>query len=285
MTRRSNELRTIARRVADAHAALGDTTMMALVSGSVVEDIADARSDVDMCITFDALPAELVLHGACAASGGAPWHWQAGALTDGGLVVAFQLDGVEVQIAYNDSATLTSELDQVLIAHDPDTPLHKLAEGLQKAEPLFGEARLRALQGRVADFPAPLGRAMAAHFLGQVTPWRAIGQIVHRDATLWCRQLQAEAGYRLLGALAGLNGQYFTTFQFKRMQRFTAKLPIAPQALAQRIEQALRADTAQGFQALHALEGEVLALVAIRWPDLELAAVRARHASFDPGPI
>ncbi len=258
--------------------------MMALVSGSVVEDIADARSDVDMCIAFDALPAEPVLRDACEASGAEPWHWQAGALTDGGLVVAFKLDGVEVQIAYNDSATLTSELDQVLIAHDPDTPLHKLAEGLHKAEPLFGEAKLRALQARVAEFPPPLGRAMAAHFLGQVTPWRAIGQIVHRDATLWCRQLQAEAGYRLLGALAGLNGQYFTTFQFKRMERFAAKLTIAPQAFAQRIEQALHADITYGFQTLHALESEVLALVAARWPDLDLTAPRARHASFDLAP-
>jgi len=26
---------------------------------------------------------------------------------------------------------------------------------------------------------------MAAHFPGQVTPWRAIGQILHRDVTLW----------------------------------------------------------------------------------------------------
>lgn len=241
MTRRSNELRAIAQRVAAAHAALGDTTPMALVSGSVVEDIADARSDVDMSITFDTLHAERELRGACEASSGAPWHWQAGALAEGGLVVAFKLGGVEVQIAYNGSATLTRELDQVLVAHDPDTPLHKLAEGLQKAEPLFGEARLRALQARVDDFPPALGRAMAAHFLGQVTPWRAIGQ-------------------------------YFTTFQFKRMQRFAAKLPIAPQAFAQRLEQALHAEVAHGVQTLHALESEVLAFVANRWPDLDLAA-------------
>ena len=154
-------------------------------------------------------------------------------------------------------------------------------KGLQKAEPLVGEAKLRALQVRVDAFPPALGRAMAAHFLGQVTPWRAIGQIVHRDATLWCRQLQVEAGYRLLGALAGLNGQYFTTFQFKRMQRFAAKLPIAPQAFAERLELALHADAAQGFKTLHTLESEVLALVADRWPDLDLSAARARHAGFD----
>lgn len=281
LTSRSDELRAIARRVTHAHAALGDASMLALVSGSVVEDIADLRSDVDMSISFDTLPAESVLRNACIAGGGAPWHWQAGALAEGGLVVAFRQDGVEVQIGYSDAATLARELDQVLVAHDPDTPLHKLAEGLLKAEALFGEARLHALQARVADFPPALGRAMAAHFLGQLTPWRAIGQIVHRDATLWCRQLQAEAGYRLLGALAGLNSRYFTTFQVKRMHRFTAGLTLAPPEFAPRVEQALGGDVEAGFRILHALEAEVIALVAGRWPDLDLAAVRARHASFD----
>ncbi|MBE2243842.1 MAG: hypothetical protein IAE86_13885 [Burkholderiaceae bacterium] len=281
MTQRSSELRTIARRVAQAHAAFGDATMMALVSGSVVEDIADDRSDVDMAISFDRLPAEAALASACEAGGGAPWHWQAGAHADGGLVAAFRQDGVEVQIAYTDRATLARELDQVLVTHDPDTPAHKLAEGLLKAEPLFGAAQLRALQARVAAFPPALGRAMAAHFLGRVTPWHAIGQIVHRDATIWCRQLQAEAGYRLLGALAGLNGRYFTTFQFKRMHRFARGLPLAPHAFVQRIEEALHGDAAQGFRTLHELEAQVVSLVASRWPDLDLSAVRARHAGFD----
>ncbi|HRI18734.1 MAG TPA: hypothetical protein PL196_09445, partial [Burkholderiaceae bacterium] len=246
----SDQRRAIARRVADAHRPLFGDALLALVSGSVVEDLADARSDVDMAIVFPDLPAEEALRGAC----GAPWIWQAGAPAEGSLVVAFKIDGIEVQIAYSDDATLARELDQVLVAHDPDTPLHKLAEGLLKAEPLAGAERLHALQARIADFPAPLAEAMAAHFLGRVaTPWRAIAQIVHRDAALWCRELQVQLGYRLVGALAGLNGLYFTTFQFKRMERFVARMAVAPADFAARIEHALAADVASGFAELHAL--------------------------------
>ena len=40
---------------------------------------------------------------------------------------------------------------------------------------------------------------MATHWLGQVTPWRAIAQIVHRDALAWSRELQVQAAHRLLG--------------------------------------------------------------------------------------
>jgi RimJ/RimL family protein N-acetyltransferase len=278
----SDRLRGLARRVAQAHVGLDPPVVLSLLSGSVVEDIADGWSDVDMSVVFETLPAEDALRAACAAAGASPWFWQNGSLAEGSLVVAFRLDGIEVQIGYSDLATLHRELDQVLVDHDPDTPQHKLAEGLQKAEPLIGEAQLRALQERIAVFPPALGRAMATHFMGRITPWRALSQLLHRDATLWSRELQVAACYKLLGALAGLNGLYFTTFQFKRMTRFAAKLKLAPHDLAMRIERLLHADSAAALIELHALEGEVVELVAARWPDLDLAAVRERRLGFVP---
>jgi len=282
MSTTSDRLRALARRVAQAHVGLPEPVVLSLLSGSVVEDIADALSDVDMSVVFETLPSEADLRMACANAGGTPWLWQAGSLAEGGLVVAFRLDGVEIQIGYNDLATLHRELDQVLVEHDPDTPQHKLAEGLLKAEPLIGAARLENLQRRLAVFPPALGRALATHFMGRVTPWRAMSQLLHRDATLWCRELQVAACYKLIGALAGLNGRYFTTFQFKRMTRFAAKLERAPADFAMRIERLLCADPAGAFSALHALEGEVIDLLMARWPDLDIAAVRERRLGFVP---
>jgi len=281
----SDRLRALARRVAQAHVGLSEPVVLSLLSGSVVEDIADALSDVDMSVIFETLPIEAELRAACAKAGGLPWFWQAGSLAEGGLVVAFRLDGVEVQIGYNDLATLHREVDQVLVDHDPDTPQHKLAEGLLKAEPLIGAARLEALQRRLAVFTPPLSRAMAAHFIGRVTPWRAMSQLLHRDATLWCRELQVAACYRLIGALAGLNGLYFTTFQFKRMTRFLAKLEQAPAHFAKRIERLLRVDSSAAFSELHTLEGEVIELLMARWPDLDLAAVRERRRASCAGRV
>lgn len=135
---------------------------------------------------------------------------------------------------------------------------------------------LHELQRRIADFPEPLGCAMAAHLLVRtVTPWRALTQIVQRDATLWCRELQVQPGYRRLGALAGLDGLYFTTFQLKRMQRLVGRMARTPRDCAARIEAALSGDIARGCAELHALEGEVTALVAARWPELD----SRQHAS------
>ena len=70
--------RAIAPRVATAHAALSPALLCAMISGSTVEDLADARSDADMSIVFHRLPAEAELGAACRDAGGSAWFWQTG---------------------------------------------------------------------------------------------------------------------------------------------------------------------------------------------------------------
>lgn len=94
----------LAQRVADAHRGIDDGSLLSFVSGSTVDGLADARSDVDMSVFFATLPDEAVLRAACRKLG-SQWFWQQGN-TGEGLVVAFQLDGIEVQIGYSSEATL-----------------------------------------------------------------------------------------------------------------------------------------------------------------------------------
>jgi hypothetical protein len=272
----------IAQRVADAHRGIDDPSLLSFVSGSTVDDAADALSDVDMSVIFDALPEEARLRQACHQVGG-DWFWQQGDLADGGLVVAFHVDGIEVQIGYCTAATLNTDIDDILLKHNPDTPNHKLAEGMLKALSLVGEERLAALQQRLASFPPALGLAMVRHGLTAPTPWRAATQLLQRDAALWCREIQVDACYRLLLVLCGLNGRYFTRFQVKRLHGLAARLAIAPPALADRIEALLQSPPRQAFVALHVLEGEVLYLVAQRLPEVDLTVVRQRRAAWRPG--
>lgn len=272
----------IAQRVADAHAALGDASLMALVSGSTVEDLVDERSDVDMSIALATLPAEEALRAACRQVGGAEWIWKLGDWADGGGVVAFQEDGIEVQIAYCTHDKLRHDLDELLLRHNPDTPLHKLAEGVLKAQPLAGAEALRALQQRLAAFPPELGLAMIRQGLAKPMPWRIVPQLLQRDAGIWLRELQVEACYRLLLMLCGLNGRYFTRFQLKRQGRLASLLRLAPARLSERMDALLAAPPLQAFALLHELEGEVLGLVAQHRPEVDLATARQRRALFPP---
>jgi len=270
----------IAQRVADAHCGIDDASLLSFVSGSTVDNLADARSDVDMSVVFAKLPDDAVLREACRRAGG-EWFFSRGDIIEG-LVVSFHVDGIEVQIGYNNEATLTAYLDDLLVAHNPDTWDHKLAEGILKAMPLAGGERLAALQARLAAFPPELGRAMVKHGLTAPLSWRGATQLLHRDAYLWCRDIQVDACYRLLLVLCGLNRRYFTRFQVKRMRQLCARLSTAPANLAERIESLLSAPPREAFDALHRLEGEVLDLVSERLPDVDLEPARKRWAAYAP---
>lgn len=280
---RADRHRAIAARVARAHQALRDESLLSFVSGSTVEELVDERSDVDMSVVLATLPSAAELQSLCLAAGGSLWHWTLGKPEEGGFVVSFVVDGVEVQIGYATHATLTDQLEDLLVRHQPDTPNHKLAEGVLKAEPLVGAAALARWQQRLRDFPQGLREAMAAHAFKTPTPWRAVRQIIHRDTLLWCREIQADACYRLLLALCGLNSRYFTRFQVKRVHRLAAALAIAPPDLAARIDALLSAAPATAFAELHRLEAETLALVALHLPAVDSSLARQRHALFEPG--
>lgn len=66
------------------------------------------------------------------------------------------------------------------------------------------------------------------------------------------------------------------------MHGLSAQLRTAPPALADRIEALLAAPPREAFVLLHALEGEVLELVAAALPEVELGALRQRRAAFVP---
>jgi hypothetical protein len=272
--------RAVAQRVADAHEPLLPGAITAMVFGSTADGLADTRSDIDMSIVFEQLPAEDELAAACRSTGGGAWAWRSGRLHEEGMAVSFELDGIEVQVVYTDPRILQADLDELLVEHKPDTLNHKIAEGLLRAQPLIAPERLDAWRAKVAAFPPELGDAMMRHHLAEPTQWKWFGLLLHRDAQLWSRQLLVEACYRLFGVLAGLNHCYFTTFQFKRVQRFAAQLAIAPPNLVDRIEALLVAPLPEAFTSLFALDGEVLALLAEHAPQIDLSAVLERRTRF-----
>lgn len=275
--------RGIARRVAQAHEPLLPGAIAAMVFGSTVDGLADARSDLDMGIVFDELPAEDELRAACASAGGSAWTWHNGELREEGMAVGFDLEGIEVQIAYTEPRILQRDLDELLVDHKADTLNHKIAEGLLKAESLIDAERLAGWRAQVAQYPQGLADAMMRHHLAEPTPWKWFGYLLQRDSGLWCRELLVDACYRLFGVLAGLNRRYYTTFQFKRMRRFADGLAIAPPRLAERVEALLVAPLPEAFAALYALDGEVLALLAEHAPQIDLSGPLDRRTRFALG--
>lgn len=125
----------IAKRVADAHRGIDDASLLSCVPGSTADDLVDEQSDADMSVVFATLPDEQRLRQACRKVG-TNWSWAIGRLRDGAGEAPFPVYGIEVQIAYRGSARLSDDLDELLVRHNPDTPIHKLSEGVLKVHAL-----------------------------------------------------------------------------------------------------------------------------------------------------
>ena len=166
MTIHGSDRRRLAQRLADAHRGIDDSSLLAFVSGSVVDGLADARSDVDMSVVMSELPDRSALEQACQRGGRPALVLDAGrprghAAAGGGL--HGRRRGGADRLCHAPGAG-TADRRTAAAPQPRHTPLHKLAEGILKAEPLFGNRPLQALQARLAEFPPALAEAMARHF-------------------------------------------------------------------------------------------------------------------------
>ena len=97
-----------------------------------------------------------------------------------------------------------------------------------------------------------------------------------RDATVWRYQVLVEAAQNIVGILAGPNGLYFTTFQFKRMGRFLNQMTVAPVDLATRLERLFQADSPTALAELETLVSETIVLVETYLPTVDTAKAKRR---------
>ena len=92
-----------------------------------------------------------------------------------------------------------------------------------------------------------------------------------RDATVWRHDVLVQSAYSIVGVLAALNRVYFSTVEFKRARKFLGLLDVSPPDLADRLELLFAGDERASTDELERLVAETQALVAERFPDLDLA--------------
>jgi hypothetical protein len=275
MNEASRYLQTLARRVAAAYVAHTQPRAM-LLTGSAAAGASDSYSDLDLVAYYDERPTEAQraaarkqverqLRGAQLArrhAFGGDWY---------------AINGVHCEIGYLDVRSVERDLTKVLEEHDPDPLLQKALCGLLQGVPLHGEDLIRGWQARAATYPEGLARAMVERHLRFLPIWWAPGYFAARDATVFFHQSAVDACLNVLGVLAGLNRQYYSTFQFKRMRAFVGALHLTPPDLANRIEGVLASiasDPVAAGAALEALVSETVGLIETHMPEVDTSMVR-----------
>jgi hypothetical protein len=104
--------------------------------------------------------------------------------------------------------------------------------------------------------------------------WYLQDRLAVRDAVLWQYQASVDAAYNLLGILAGLNRLYYSSFQFKRMRSFIAKMTVAPANLAERLESLFQPVRRAAADELERLVSDTLSLVSQHMPEVDTTRPR-----------
>lgn len=272
-TERSVELLHIARRVLSAYAGLPGVACAA-VTGSVAEGCADAHSDIDMTVYYDALPPADAIAGVRTRLGVPELLWSMGDYGEEGFIESYLVDGVECQVGQTTVTQWEREIESVRAGTDPGSPLHKAMSGTLVSIAIAGDARLDAWKARIRDYPHVLRVAMVRHHLAPPRPWRLVDRLDTRDGKLWWRQMLVEASFNLIGVSAGLSRRYFTPFQFKRATAFIDTLGIAPADFARRLEEMWAVDAHAAARSLRQLSAEMVDLVERELPEVDTSAVR-----------
>jgi hypothetical protein len=271
-TEASRQLRALAREIATVYVAELRPRAV-ILTGSAAEGVADDLSDLDLIAYHDRLPAEAVIEAARHRAGGgellvlSAWDGK-------GYVESFPVRGVECQVAHATVEAVERHVTSVLVELDVESVYQKALDGLLHAIPLHGAELVRSWQQRAADYPETLRKAMVERHMRFFPLWMTHERMASRDATLWRQQMLVESALRILAVLAGLNRVYFSSFQFKRMHAFAARLAVAPPDVANRLER-LFDNPHRAGEGLEALVVETLALVERELPDLD--TIRARR--------
>ncbi|MDB5096487.1 MAG: hypothetical protein JWM80_908 [Cyanobacteria bacterium RYN_339] len=262
-------LHALARRIADEY--VGRTAPLAvMLSGSAATGKCDAYSDLDLMVYHALVPEKPVMEAARAALGGSefreifPWSQR-------GYGEQFLLGGVQCQVAHTQvqgwERDLTRVLDECEVT--PQNELQKALAGTLDGIALHGDALIQGWKDRAADYPDGLARKMVKAHLKFFPLWW-----IHpsRVTALWRHQVLVEGAGNLMGILAGLNKQYFSTFQPKRLVDFDW----APPDFHERVDRMFSLPHAEAAALMEQLVFEVVLLVEARMPDLDTSEVRRR---------
>jgi hypothetical protein len=272
MTEASRYLTALARQVAAAYVAQTNPRAI-LLTGSAAEGVSDYFSDLDLIVYYEKLPSPDQLAAARAAVQATDFGGLSGSETES-FVEEYVLQGVECQVAHLTVAAWERDMRAVLEDCEPATLVEKAIMGLLAGVALHGSDLIEQWQAQAASYPEGLAQATVEHYLRFFPLWLAAEWWRERDATIFYHQMLVEASVNLLAVLAGLNGVYYSSFQFKRLHRFAGTLRLVPERFAERLDGLYALDPVAGGVAMERLVEETVTLVEAHMPAVDTAPAR-----------
>ena len=245
-----------------------------LLVGSAAAGDADEYSDLDMLVYYDHVPPEEAVAETPWKLGaeryrGKGWSDESGEPDERGYGERYYLNAIECQVGHMSVGAFEREIARLVVHHELNEELPKIMSGLFEGLPLFGEELIERWR-RSGAYTEELQRATIEKRWKFFPWWYFEERLGARDATAWRYDVLVQSVYGIVGVLAALNRLYFSTFEFKRASKFISRLDVAPVNLAARLDALFDSDERRSTAELERLVAETQALVAERFPDLDL---------------
>lgn len=262
-TARSDELRTLAQRVADAlPAEIADEVVL---TGSVSRGAADEISDVEMLVVTRA-PLELEQCFGLARGAGLHGLGSWGAQDGPARRVSGYREGVPVELIWWPRGYAQARIDALRAGEAPST-----ADALVHGVPLRTAGWLAAWQERLSEYAPELAAArieQAALRWGGYAP-AGLLTLLRPGDRLALTEWLVDAATRVLTIVFALNRVWQPTT--KRLAARVAPLPVKPDRLAERIDEALtERDPRRGLLVMTELQRDTV-LLAPSGPNVDRA--------------
>lgn len=242
ITPRSEELRAVAERLADA---VPPFVTDAILTGSAARGVADEHSDIELLVVAERLPDALPLvelDSWSPAGEGTMWY--------GGY-----FDGVDVELIWWTPEYADAHVRAIADGRFVDHERLKAAEAIVNGIPLRGE-RQTTWRALLSHYPATLAAGIvedvADTWIEPADTQRSLLRV--GDALMLAQRLVADAE-RILRVVFALNETWEPGW--KRLESRLEPLATKPEGLAGRIDQAIRR---LDLQAMRTLAAETLAL-------------------------
>jgi hypothetical protein len=264
----------LAQRVADAYRAHAQPSAILLV-GSAATGGADTYSDLDMLLYYTQVPPDAEIAKTPRELGaeryqGTPWSDESGEADEHGYSERYSLDDIECQVGHMSVGSFDREIKRLVVDLEVNEELLKIMSGLFEGLPLFGNELIERWR-REAAYTPTLQKATIEKRWTFFPWWYFEEKLRSRDATVWRYEVLVRSAYNIVGVLAALNRLYFSSFEFKRTTAFLSQFDVAPPNLAVRLDALFESDEAHATAELERLVAETQALVAERFPDLDLS--------------
>jgi hypothetical protein len=246
-----------------------DGVQAIIVGGSVARGYADAYSDLELALFWDALPDDDARQALVAALGATFLRpYDGPAREDQLLIHGFQVDLWHQTVAHEEGV-----LRAVLEGYSTDLGDSNFMDTVRACITLYGEALIREWKRLAAAYPDELAVCNIREQL-RAFETSQLALLAHRDNpsvfyAQICRLQQA-----VFLVLLALNGQYFPTYKW--MYRAMAAMPLKPQNVAVRFRRAFQAPYAQAIADTIRVLHETLDLVTQRYPQIDAGPVRRR---------